>query len=170
MHSASEVETGACILTLFPVIRPIWSSMVFSVSLNSTNIICKIIHIYQLSAHLTLLNLLFLLILLILSSSSSLSSLLFLILILSSSSSSSISFSTLVPYTWYTFSVLARTGAVGGNLYSAPRLFRTLQALPSSVNLNLLALNHTSLLVSWTQPNCTNGVLTGYMVRETFVI
>ena len=73
--------------------------------------------------------------------------------------------SLLVPYAWYMFSVLAKTDAAGRDLYSVPRLFRTLQALPSSVQLTLVALNHTSLLASWAIPNCSNGVLMGYVVR-----
>ena len=71
-----------------------------------------------------------------------------------------------VPYTAYTFDVLANMAAGFGKV-SIPRFFTTLQAPPTSpLNVTINSLSYRSLRVSWSPPKCSNGIITGYMVRK----
>ena len=71
-----------------------------------------------------------------------------------------------VPYTAYTFDVLANMAAGFGKV-SIPRFFTTLQAPPTSpVNVTINSLSCSSLRVSWSPPKCSHGIITEYMVRK----
>ena len=72
---------------------------------------------------------------------------------------------SLVPFTSYSFKVLVNTLEWKG-AFSIPRSFTTLQAPPTSpLNINASVLSYSSLLVSWSPPTCSNGIVSGYMVR-----
>ena len=69
-----------------------------------------------------------------------------------------------VPFTSYSFEVLVNT-LEGKGVHSTPRLFTTLQAPPTSpLNINASVLSYSSLLVSWSPPKCSNGIILGYTV------
>ena len=75
-----------------------------------------------------------------------------------------------VPFTSYSFEVLAYT-TEGEGEFSVPRSFTTLQAPPTSpLNLNVNVLSYSSLLVSWSPPTCSNGIILGYMVRGSMIL
>ena len=70
-----------------------------------------------------------------------------------------------VPFTSYSFVVLVNT-TEGEAEFSMPQSFTTLQAPPSSpLNISVSDLSYSSLLVSWSPPSCSNGIVLGYMVR-----
>ena len=70
-----------------------------------------------------------------------------------------------VPFTSYSFEVLANTSDGEGEL-SMPRLFTTLQAPPTSpLNISARVLSYSSFLLTWSPPTCSNGIISGYMVR-----
>ncbi|KAL5476198.1 hypothetical protein EMCRGX_G026114 [Ephydatia muelleri] len=69
-----------------------------------------------------------------------------------------------VPYTEYTFDVLANT-AVGDGKVSIPQSFTTLQAPPTPpLNVTVGSLSYSSLRVSWSPPKCSNGIISEYIV------
>ena len=70
-----------------------------------------------------------------------------------------------VPFTSYSFEVLVNTSDGEGEL-SMPRLFTTLQAPPTSpLNISASVLSYSSLLLTWSPPTCSNGIISGYTVR-----
>eukprot|EP00731_Ephydatia_muelleri_P009410 Em0004g1748a len=72
---------------------------------------------------------------------------------------------SLVPFTSYSFGVLANT-IQGKGYYSMSRSFTTLQAPPTSpLNIRASVLSYNSLLILWSPPTCSNGIISGYMVR-----
>eukprot|EP00731_Ephydatia_muelleri_P003801 Em0001g3801a len=71
------------------------------------------------------------------------------------------------PFTSYSFEVLVNTMEGNGAL-SMPRLFTTLQAPPTSpLNISTRVISYSSVLVSWSPPTCSNGIILGYMVTYT---
>ena len=71
-----------------------------------------------------------------------------------------------VPYTVYTFDVLANM-AVGDGKVSIPQSFTTLQAPPTPpLNVTVSSLSYSSLRVSWSPPKCSNGIISEYIVRK----
>eukprot|EP00731_Ephydatia_muelleri_P018411 Em0011g451a len=71
---------------------------------------------------------------------------------------------SLIPFTSYSFEVLVNTSDGEGEL-SMPRLFTTLQAPPTSpLNISASVLSYSSLLLTWSPPTCSNGIVSGYMV------
>ena len=73
-----------------------------------------------------------------------------------------------VPYTSYSFVVLVIT-TEGEGESSVPQLFTTLQAPPSSpLNISVRDPTYSSLLVSWSPPTCSNGIVLGYTVRVQY--
>ena len=73
-----------------------------------------------------------------------------------------------VPFTSYSFVVLVNTTEGEGEV-SMPQSFTTLQAPPSSLlNISVSDLSYSSLLVSWSPPSCSNGIVLGYMVRVEY--
>ncbi|KAL5487029.1 hypothetical protein EMCRGX_G019584 [Ephydatia muelleri] len=71
---------------------------------------------------------------------------------------------SLIPFTSYSFEVLANTSDGEGEL-SMPRLFTTLQAPPTSpLNISASVLSYSSLLLTWSPPTCSNGIILGYTV------
>ncbi|KAL5497494.1 hypothetical protein EMCRGX_G013970 [Ephydatia muelleri] len=74
---------------------------------------------------------------------------------------------SLVPFTSYSFDVLVKTIEGNGNI-SMPRSFITLQAPPTSpLNIKASVLSYNSLLILWSPPTCSNGIISGYMVTYT---
>ena len=71
------------------------------------------------------------------------------------------------PFTSYIFTVLVNTTEGEGKV-SVAQSFTTLQASPTSpLNINASILSYNSLLITWRPPQCSNGVLSGYMVSCT---
>ena len=69
-----------------------------------------------------------------------------------------------VPFTSYSFVVLVDTIEAEGD-YSTPRSFTTLQAPPTPpLNVTAKVRSYSSVLVSWSPPACSNGIILGYMV------
>eukprot|EP00731_Ephydatia_muelleri_P009408 Em0004g1746a len=74
---------------------------------------------------------------------------------------------SLVPFTSYSFDVLVKT-IEGKGYLSMPRSFITLQAPPTSpLNIRASVLSYNSLLILWSPPTCSNGIISGYMVTYT---
>ena len=75
-----------------------------------------------------------------------------------------------VPFTSYSFEVLADT-TQGEGEFSIPRSFTTLWAPPTSpLKLSVSVISYSSLLVSWSPPTCSNGIISGYMVRGSMIL
>ena len=73
-------------------------------------------------------------------------------------------FDTTVPFTSYSFEILVNT-IEGKGALSMPRLFTTLQAPPTSpLNISTSVISYSSVLVSWSPPTCSNGIILGYTV------
>eukprot|EP00731_Ephydatia_muelleri_P003775 Em0001g3775a len=77
------------------------------------------------------------------------------------------SINTDFPFTSYSFEVLVNT-MEGNGAVSMPRLFTTLQAPPTSpLNISTSVISYSSVLVSWSPPTCSNGIVLGYMQNLT---
>ena len=71
-----------------------------------------------------------------------------------------------VPYTAYIFDVFASTTVEEGKV-SLPQSFTTLQAPPTSpLNVTVNIISCSSVLISWSPPKCSNGIISEYMVRK----
>ncbi|XP_018006646.1 receptor-type tyrosine-protein phosphatase H-like isoform X1 [Hyalella azteca] len=81
------------------------------------------------------------------------------------SETTTINIAGLTPYSNYSFSVVAATAAGAGEP-SLPTYTATQEDVPSApTDLNIEALNSTSVLVTWQAPEEENGIITNYTIR-----